>query len=228
MCIESSRKTLRLDLYLRSIKIVIGAWSGVDKSKGYFAPAMIHAALTGRRVLVSTFNNFLKRQIATDDGPQTADAVAPYTGLRRPTLAMRHPYREFASPIRARNLAAAIRAEGCDSAEKSAAALVASGRRSCLASRMRAARSSRIRYCCLGRLVDLNEVAISLPEVIVGLVPRECCHDLAEQLPIAFTTKTFAGHKSSDSRSEVAFILEGKQPAGACISLRAIHEHAIA
>ncbi|MGY3581958.1 ATP-dependent DNA helicase DinG [Bradyrhizobium sp. USDA 4341] len=96
---------------------------GVGKSMGYAGPALIHATLTNRRVLISTFTNFLKRQIAFGDGPTTAEAVAAFTGQRRRTVAMRHSYREFASPVRAARLAAAIRVENGHQATPAALAL---------------------------------------------------------------------------------------------------------
>lgn len=89
---------------------ILEAEPGTGKTKGYGGPALLHAALTGRRVLISTFTNYLKRQIGTGDGPELVEAVQAATG-RRLQMAMRHSYLEFASPERAANFAAAIEAE---------------------------------------------------------------------------------------------------------------------
>lgn len=65
------------------------AGTGTGKTIGYLVPTMLYAALTGKRVAVSTYTRYLQRQILTKDAPLIAELVQQYTGLPRLTVTRR-------------------------------------------------------------------------------------------------------------------------------------------
>ncbi|MBS5976397.1 MAG: ATP-dependent DNA helicase [Actinomyces urogenitalis] len=67
--------------------LLVQAGTGTGKSLGYLVPAMVHAASSGERAVVSTATLALQRQVLTKDAPLAADAVEAVTGVR-PTVAL--------------------------------------------------------------------------------------------------------------------------------------------
>ncbi|TKD35294.1 ATP-dependent DNA helicase [Azotobacter chroococcum] len=56
------------------------AATGTGKTIGYLVPALLHAAYTGSRVVVSTYTRHLQHQILTGDAPRVAQWVSELTG----------------------------------------------------------------------------------------------------------------------------------------------------
>lgn len=59
---------------------MLEAETGTGKTLGYLVPAMMHAARTGERVLVSTFTRHLQKQMLDKDAPLAARCVEEQTG----------------------------------------------------------------------------------------------------------------------------------------------------
>ncbi|MBP3062042.1 ATP-dependent DNA helicase DinG [Ectopseudomonas chengduensis] len=59
---------------------LLQAATGTGKSLGYLVPAFAYSALTGERVLVSTFTRALQQQIIQNDAPKARDWIRQVTG----------------------------------------------------------------------------------------------------------------------------------------------------
>ena len=58
--------------------LLVQAGTGTGKSLGYLVPAMRHALVTGRPVVISTATIALQTQIVRKDLPRLAEALAPH------------------------------------------------------------------------------------------------------------------------------------------------------
>ena len=67
--------------------LLVQAGTGTGKSLGYLVPALRHALVTGRPVVVSTATIALQTQIVRKDLPRLAEALAPHLP-RTPTFAL--------------------------------------------------------------------------------------------------------------------------------------------
>src|SRR5690606_25233830 len=67
--------------------LLVQAGTGTGKSLGYLVPAMRHALVTGRPVVISTATIALQTQIVRKDLPRLAEALAPHLP-RTPTFAL--------------------------------------------------------------------------------------------------------------------------------------------
>ncbi|MDP9800268.1 ATP-dependent DNA helicase DinG [Arcanobacterium wilhelmae] len=61
--------------------LLVQAGTGTGKSFGYLVPALLWAAKTGHRVIVSTATLALQRQIMTSDAPKVVEAIGKITGV---------------------------------------------------------------------------------------------------------------------------------------------------
>ena len=66
---------------MTSVACVEGA-CGIGKGCAYLVPLLADAALTGKRVAISTYTRALQKQILTEDLPQVSEWIAEVTGIR--------------------------------------------------------------------------------------------------------------------------------------------------
>jgi ATP-dependent DNA helicase DinG len=96
---------------------MLQAATGTGKTLGYLVPAMLYAAHSGGRVIVSTYTRHLQHQIVTGDAPKAAAWVKELTG-KKLLVCRRVGQRNYLSPIACQDYLA--RLESDDKAAQSA------------------------------------------------------------------------------------------------------------
>lgn len=99
---------------------MLQAATGTGKSLGYLVPALLHSALTGSRVVVSTYTRHLQHQILTKDALLAEQLVAKHTG-KSLTVCRRVGRQNYLSRSACVDFLAKLEAEDCKTDSETAA-----------------------------------------------------------------------------------------------------------